>query len=1139
MLRPFIIIGVGGSGGKTVRALKQSLAAQLESMGWQGGLPEAWQFLHIDSPTAQDGLSFPAPLLPQNEYLSLVPNGATYQTVHSAAVDGVSPAYSRDIHRALPSPSEVSVPVSMGAGAFRAVGRAISAAGLDKMTSRFKLMVSSALSPDAKSELSDLSDMMQIKQKQEAALAPTTIVVSSMAGGSGAGMFIDVAEALKAAIGSQNWNDEIISMLFSPDVFAELGEGVKKMIPNTLGALAEMTSGFYRNSPTPATQGLYSKFGLNVSSGPRYALGANYNFIIGRKNTAGVDFGSQTGMYLATGQAMSAWLTDPNVQDKLSAYEFTNMLNASAMTEDNTGLRRTKLDAQPLFSLGFARVSLGLDKFSEYAAQRLAKQTLETGLHKHLENDPELREKKEEEWIEYYADINFGTFIHESGLNEKSEAANQVVDALQPDLTELKARIVADVFSASSAGMAKGGNSFEQWVNRITTSYENALGEYIDELEASTQAKVRDWVSMMPGHIMALVRKTIAQQGIKVTVELLGRLVEDARTANRELAEEKSVHIGHSSMLTNEVSSALGPAATMNAIPASHPTVSAAMSAVETSFYWRSVAEVKSITREVLDDFISNFVEPMRSSLSKSLGALKQGVEENALPDNRVNPYPYWPGFKTKSVSGDFDPAPNESILIDPKTFPKEFDALVEATVNDPNLNSGRAVIAQILGGSENLDNLDEIKATNKWRVFGYQGDNFWVPKNRHFQIKPEAPQPAKFFFETDHMKYLDFAKKWMRLPGRTFNAYLNQSIVSYINANGDPALKQKRGSDFSNAMKTVIKSADPLISINKALEQAVHGIEIGKSALCTGIPVDIDENDPLYPSIKDAIIASGYPLENASKEKEWFIGASDGAKKTSVEVFSLLRTPVNPVVVESLMEPIAAQWKRVSGEYSSRAPFMNWRRARQLAEAIPASDSIWQKMLNGWFVARILDLFQNDTANADYEQKGPIVRIWDGPGNGFVPFPHPLYSAEIARNVDDYPAIVLDSIMIALSECYLEQSLDPLLPYKRLKQLGGGEHSHWKELEDWILRGKTDAGGPIPRPERAGLATGSVSERRNSAYEYITGVGRSFEDKMSKVDPHSDPRAYPIAWELRDDILSSIERVKQQVQAIDDLGDL
>jgi len=1138
MLRPFIIVGVGGSGGKTVRALKQSLAAQLESMGWEGGLPEAWQFLHIDSPSAQDGLEFPAPLLPQEEYLPLVPFGATYRTVHSTAVDGMGSDL-KDLQRALPSPSEVSVPVAMGAGAFRAIGRAISAASLDKMTSRFKLMVSSALSPDAKAELNNLADLMQIKQKEEAALPPTTIVVSSMAGGSGAGMFIDVAEALKAAIGSANWNNGIVSMLYSPDVFGEFGEGVKKMIPNTLGALAEMTSGFYLNTHTAATQALYSKFGLIVTQGPRYSLGANYNFIIGRKNTSGVDFGSQTGMYMATGQAMSAWLTDPIVQDTLSAYTFTNMLNTSAMQPDNTGLRRVKLDAQPLFSLGFARVSLGLDKFSEYAAQRLAKQTLETGMHKHLENDPELREKKEEEWIEYHADINFGTFIHESGLNEKSESANQVVDALQPDLTELKARLVADVLSASSAGMAKGGNSFEQWVNRITTSYENSLGEYLDELEAETQAKVRDWVSMMPGHIMALVRKTIAQQGIKVTVELLSRLVDDAKTASRELGEEKGVHIGHSSMVTNEVSSALGPAATMSAIPSGHPTVSAAMSAVETSFYWRSVAEVKSIARDVLDDFISNFIEPMRSSLSKSLGALKIATEENALPDNRVNPYPYWPDFKTKSVSEDFEPAPNESILIDPKTFPKEFDELVEATVNDPNINSGRAVIAQILGGSENLDNLDEIKPTNEWRVFGYQGDNFWVPKNRHYQIKSEAPQPAKFFFETDHMKYLDFAKKWMRIPGRTFYAYLNQSIVSYINANGDPALKQKRGSDFSNAMKTVIRNADPLVTLNKALEQAVHGGEIGKSATCTGIPVDIDENDPLYPSIKDAIIASGYPLENSSMEKKWFIGASDGAKKTSVEVFSLLGTPVNPVVVESLMEPIASQWKSVSGEYSSRGPFMNWRRGRQLSEAIPASDRQWQKMLNGWFVARILDLFENDTGNADYERKGPIVRIWDGPGNGYVSFPHPLYSADSARNVDDYPAIVLDSLMIALSECYVEQSLKPLLPYQRLMQLGGGEHNHWGDLEDWILRGKSDAGGPTPRPERAGLATGSVSERRSSAYEYITQVGKAFDEKMSRVDPHADPKFYPIAWELRDETLNSIERVKQQIAELELSSDL
>lgn len=1138
MLRPFIIVGVGGSGGKTVRALKQSLEANLEAIGWETGMPEAWQFLHIDSPTAQDGLSFPAALLPQDEYLALVPPGATYKTVHSTAIDGVSPSYARDIHRSLPSPAEVSVPVGMGAGAFRAVGRAISAAGLDKMTNKFKLMVSAAQSPEAKAELNDLASMLQIKQKQEVALDPTTIVVSSMAGGSGAGMFIDVAEAMKAAIGSQSWNDGIISLLYSPDVFAELGEGMKKMVPNTLGALSELTGGFYRNSPTSATNSLYTKFGMNVNAGPRYSLGANYNFIIGRKNAAGVDFGSQSGMYLATGQAMAAWLVDPQIQDKLSAYTFTNMKNSSAMMEDNTGLRRVKLDAQPLFSLGFARVTLGIDKFADYSARRLAKQSLETILNQHLVNDPDLREKKEEEWIEYYADINFGTFVYESGLHEKSESANQVVDAIQPDLTELKARLVADVLSASSSGMQKGGNSFEGWVNKITTSYENSLGEYLDELEGQVQNKVREWVEMMPNHMMTLIRKTIAQQGMKVTVELLKRLIDDARVATRELADEKSVHISHSSMVTNEVSSALGPAATMNAIPANHPTVNAAMLAIDTSFHWRAVAEVKNIAEEVLSDFVENFVEPMRSSLSKSLGALKIATEEGQLPDSRLNPYSYWPDFKTTSVSSDFDPAPNETILIDPKTFPKEFDDLIIDTVNDKNLNSGKAVIAQILGGSENLDNIDELKSSMHWRVFGYQGDNFWVPKNRHYQIVPESPQPAKFVFETDHMKFLDFSKKWMRIPGRTFNAYLNQTIVSYIRANGDPALTSKRGSEFANAMKTVVRSADPLVSINKALAQAVHG-EIGKSATCTGIPVDIDDNDPLYPGIRDAIMASGYPLENKNKEQEWFVGASDGGDKTSVEVFSILDNPINPVVIESLMEPISSQWQKVSGEYSSRAPFMNWRRARELDEAIPASPVQWRKMLRGWFVGRTLDMFENDTKHADYDQKGPLVRIWDGPGNGWTAFPHPLYSAQIARNVDDYPAIILDSMMIALAQCYIEQSLSPLKPYQRLIDLGGGEHDHWSVLEDWILRGKSDVGGPAPRAERSGSASGDVAQRREACYDYVSKLQDSFKVRMSGLDEHADPRSYPIAWELRDEIALAMDDVKQQIRAIDDIGDL
>ena len=53
MYRSFILVGLGGSV-KTIRFVKQ-LSKRLEEMGWAGGIPSAWQFLHIDTPTIPDG----------------------------------------------------------------------------------------------------------------------------------------------------------------------------------------------------------------------------------------------------------------------------------------------------------------------------------------------------------------------------------------------------------------------------------------------------------------------------------------------------------------------------------------------------------------------------------------------------------------------------------------------------------------------------------------------------------------------------------------------------------------------------------------------------------------------------------------------------------------------------------------------------------------------------------------------------------------------------------------------------------------------------------------------------------------------------------------------------------------------------
>lgn len=1134
MLRPFLIIGVGGSGGKTVRAIRQALRFRLEQEGWNKGIPQGWQFLHIDSPTAQDGIEFPAPLMPQEDYLALVPNGVTYATIHDDVVDRIEPAFARDVRRSLPSPNEVKVPVYLGAGAYRAVGRTISAAALDDIYDRVKSKVSRMQSPTANSELQELSKNMGVQIA--GGVSPTVIVVSSVAGGSGAGMFMDVAEATKAAIGPLPWVHQVFSILFAPDVFEELGtDKMRAMAPNALGAIAELVSGNYRRNPTDATLALYRRFGLTVPSDTTYNLGPNFNYIIGRKNgnARAVDFGSQQGVYLAAAQSVSAWMMDQKVQDSLSAYAVANFGAGSNGVRDATGLKRAKLDGQPLSSIGFARVTLGLDKFSEYAAERMAKQTLLTMLNQHMSQDPDLKEKKEDQWIEHLVNLNEGAFISQSGLDELTEASNQVIDSLVPNWGEIIARLSADINFNSTQGMPKGGHSFESWVSRITQAYEVAVQPCLTDAELLVQGKAREWVAGMPEHVLELVRKTIAQQGLPVTIELLGRLIEQSKRAASELMEERSRHLADAAKTSLTVSERLSPAQQMSNIPAIHPAVSEAIAGATWSFGSRAFGEVKKVGSDLILDFTENFLIPLKTNLGRSYGALRAATEDPKLIDSRQNPYKYWPDFKSKSVDERFKPAPNERMLIDHSSFPQIFGTLVDQTVNDPQVQASRKVIDEMLGGSRLLQGVSELDNAQKWVILDLVDNQMWVPKEPKYRLRDQPNQPANFQLEPNHMEYVEFAKRWLRVPGRAFAAFLNQSITSYVSANGDLQEKAKRASDFIAAVNAAVQSADPLVSLDATLLSLTHE-EMGKSAICSGIPVD--ESDPVYEAIKDSIITNGYEAEDV---KKWFVSSAKGSKMRSIEIFTQLKTPVNPLVMGSLLGPIASEWTSASASYASRSNFMNWRRGRELPEAIPAHEDRWNAMLRGWHVARLLNLFENDTKHESYTDKGPKVTIWSDPAKGWRGFPYPLHSSHIAKNVDDYPAIMLESLIIALANCYSSHSLAPLDPYVRLMELGGGNQDQWPDLENWILAGSVKQGSPLPKPERAGSGSDAPNTRKDASIAYVTELAEKFEARMSALDPHVDPRTYPIVWEIRDamrstyaDVLAAI----RNVEASDDL---
>ena len=124
-LRPCLIVGVGGSGGKDPSFFSvHNCFASYEPTA-STSAPRHGRCLYVDVPTdqegggeeAQDGLP---PKLPDRDYLGLVNEAdIRYSTVDQAVVNG---AHVDSFVGWRPSPQDVSVPIYKGAGQYRTVG---------------------------------------------------------------------------------------------------------------------------------------------------------------------------------------------------------------------------------------------------------------------------------------------------------------------------------------------------------------------------------------------------------------------------------------------------------------------------------------------------------------------------------------------------------------------------------------------------------------------------------------------------------------------------------------------------------------------------------------------------------------------------------------------------------------------------------------------------------------------------------------------------------------------------------------------------------------------------------------------------------------------------------------------------------
>ena len=455
MLHPFLFIGIGGSGGKTLRTLRADLQQRLVEAGDDGPWPSCWQLLHIDVPTDADGNEPDLPRqLDDKDYKGLVGRKVTYEIIDDGLVSSgqADDAMLRNLIGWRPDPRRVRVPVEKGAGQFRALGRAIVVANLSTVSEALSRSLESLHGPQMMADLNRVSRAFGVPISE--APGPEAVVVSSLAGGSGSGAFLDICDTLRA-VGGAGFADSSYAVLYAPDVFNHLPEeGRRGVNANALAALCELMSGFWDVEPSAADFALVQSKG-HRAVGAANRRGPRFPLIVGTKNDR-VGFSHQNDVYRAMGKALAAWTVSEHLQQEIKAYAVGNW-GLSSQMPDHTGFKNNDQE-QTLCAIGFGRVTLGRENFADYASQRIARRAVERILRQHLADRPPEADPNHEVAIEEVVNSTFAAFLGESGLDEHGEQRNQILDALRPhDRVERLDSSTQSVRSSLVAGRVSGG----------------------------------------------------------------------------------------------------------------------------------------------------------------------------------------------------------------------------------------------------------------------------------------------------------------------------------------------------------------------------------------------------------------------------------------------------------------------------------------------------------------------------------------------------------------------------------------------------------------------------------------------------------------------------------------------------------
>jgi hypothetical protein len=934
MLRPVIMIGCGGSGQKAVRYVRDAVRRRLFHAGWDGDFPKAWQFIGIDTLTIQEDPSIP--FLPSTDYLSVSLQYETFKALDDAlgAKFPKNSAGFREMMGWRPNPNQVMVPLSAGAGQLRAVGRAAGVLALQKDVQQRIIKAFSECAAGGP-QLGEVSQRLGVNVPPGTPTpSPITLIVGSLAGGTGAGIMLDVVDLVR-----RTHLDGQFPVLvgFTPDIFG--GVQTDMMAANSAAFMAELMSAYWDNEN--ADDALVPA-AVNV-----HTRGPHSVFIVGRKNMDGLDLIDSKNVYRAVGEALAAVTTSAKVQTDFHHFVTVNWAAAAPANQGGYGFHNERMKGVAS-SFGSTTLSIGRDRFRDYL-QKLLHRSIVEFLASGFEEAAvaELGESAAkslagEAKIAELARRHRDEFISACGLQERA-SANQVSDIfVSNDLMKAEyQQILNQIKSGFPAGVQQSPAAWSQIIN---AQVQQASAASTRRADSETLVRRTDWGSSVYQQVLNAITDFSARLSIPVVLNLIelarAEVLEvssemrleasKARSAAEQMREKSRTHL--SSDTRGNIASTAGP-------------VQETINDVSRTIAWEWTARVRDQVAVALEAVGSGMLNSIEAGLRQALGNINQLV----LPqDGKAPVISSWP-INDGSVPASFAPSPVEFYLESYSGWPDRAKELLERSLGEGReflpvepLHAARTLI--IRGGYDRGKN--ELVPPL-----------VWADSRGGVSPRWSVGEPASVLVDDSLEKIETRIDSWLSRPSTEISNFLNEGLRQYLQVRhertGVPISDHaQRLSSYRQRLQEALNQSRPLVELDQNMYATVHSQDMVTKLNVQGFP--FGEGHPAREITKDVI--QGFM--KTADDVDWIFTSSEAE---SVLISSFLEYPVHPSVITSFTQPFAAAIGRVGDEAKLRSSFWLWRRSRILENFIPLPDDLRVAAIRGFAVARSLGYMTSD----------------------------------------------------------------------------------------------------------------------------------------------------------------------------------